>query len=145
MEVKEAKEILSNMVNCNTNMEWCNGMCASCKYQFKYKDIDEAALTLMCHIEEVNHGYWDIDCDGNGHCSKCGNIGANENYCSQCGAKMDEQPPVKERHGYWIIEDGHHYQCSVCKRIVVKEFTSYEFCPRCGAKMKPTITVTPRW
>ncbi len=51
-------------------------------------------------VVEVRHGEWIYDCErtmGDGwtykqyHCSACGKqeIGAMQNYCPNCGAKMD--------------------------------------------------------
>lgn len=65
-------------------------------------------------------------CDYCKHKEKCGSL-------RSCVFKGIEVEPV--RHGYWIVEDRYHCQCSVCKKIVVRESTSYEYCPRCIAKM----------
>lgn len=43
-------------------------------------------------VAEVRHGYWkkDYEYEDLGLCSICNSTGAKEdNYCSECGAKMD--------------------------------------------------------
>ena len=40
--------------------------------------------------EIVRHGYWIVDEDGNIKCSECGHRGVGDNYCENCGAKMEE-------------------------------------------------------
>ena len=50
-------------------------------------------------------------------------------------------PVAPVREGKWetvsLPQDGPRTFCSSCKKIVeVPPFTPYDFCPRCGAKMK---------
>lgn len=54
---------------------------AICKMAKERKEAD---------IEEVHHGHWISDEDGNISCSVCGQHGVGDNYCEKCGAKMDE-------------------------------------------------------
>lgn len=89
----------------------------------------------------------------NNYCEYCKHNTYTEEdwqFCKNCGKCHNgedveinfegiEVEPV--RHGHWIIEDRYHCQCSVCKKIVLRESTSYEYCPRCIAKMDGEVNV----
>ena len=71
----------------------CVGECCCCRYSTTTKSgckvIDDAP-----EVEPTKHGYWYVsDHDGYFQCSECDSY-AHEtelgNYCSSCGAKMDE-------------------------------------------------------
>lgn len=58
---------------------------------FYYKPaIAEVINVLLMDAQEVRHGHWVVDEDGNIKCSECGHHGVGDNYCESCGAKMVE-------------------------------------------------------
>ena len=52
---------------------------------------------------------------------------------------IDGQPRVDakiEQHGHWVWMGESGCKCSLCKkRIRIRERRTFEYCPKCGAKM----------
>ena len=95
-----------------------------------YADIDD----LVRAYESVRHGHWVSTTTEHSKCSNCGvetymMDGLMHDYCSECGAKMDDIE--EEKHGHWIrLWD--EYRCSNCNDTSIVAFKE---CPNCGAKM----------
>lgn len=62
-------------------------------------------------------------------------------YAYNAAKMLDELPAadVQEvRHGMWTAKSFHEIQCSECKEswdIMTNDFTTFKYCPNCGAKM----------
>ena len=53
--------------------------------------IAEVINVLLMDAEEARHGKWEQVGDNTYRCSVCGEISCcNSQFCSECGAKMDE-------------------------------------------------------
>lgn len=78
--------------------------------------------------EPVRHGHWLKNGDRYCECSVChheGNMSGADNYCRNCGAKMDDAC------GRWH-KQGDEYRCSECGDTTI---VAYKNCPNCGAEM----------
>lgn len=59
---------------------------------FKYESFPIADIEQIIDCLPVisKHAYVIIDEDGNTECSNCGSSNCFDNYCGNCGARMDE-------------------------------------------------------
>ena len=66
-------------------------------YPYWYRGMIKDTIAIQPTVDPVNHGHWieSLDHYDRYMCSACGHLTNTEsdNYCSNCGAKMDE---VKE-------------------------------------------------
>lgn len=60
-----------------------------------YSDL---ILTPAADVAPVVHGWWVEKDDAAMHCNRCDRAGNPhiDNYCPNCGAKMDKEPPKEE-------------------------------------------------
>lgn len=91
--------------------------------------------------EHINHGQWIWDPnapyrdEGAYKCSKCGrHSDFEENYCPNCGSKMDGDKDKQMKRGKWLkrMSTSDSFKCSVCGNNHEYETT---YCPHCGARM----------
>ena len=65
----------------------CFGKKGGCQLPCYLKTLVLTMPTI--EAESVNHAYVITDEDGNIECSNCGSSNCFDNYCGNCGAKMD--------------------------------------------------------
>lgn len=59
-------------------------------YPYGYRGMIKDTIAKQPTVDPVKHGHWIVDEDGNIKCSECGHRSVGDNYCENCGAKMDE-------------------------------------------------------
>lgn len=54
MDIREAKQILNHVVECDKRFKRCNGVCKQCKWDFNRQDACVAARVVLEELEKYS-------------------------------------------------------------------------------------------
>lgn len=88
-------------VGCDTGDCRGNSSLCECQESGYYDSVREAANAWNWRVDTVKHGQYIINDDGDSRCSVCGEtyLDCTQNYCPNCGARMDEDGYERNEHG----------------------------------------------